>query len=816
MAIVQAKKGSNFLPLTFDTSVIAGYQAMTQGLWRVSGDSFAGKVSVCSIQNSSSDAVTTDDEISVHFDKMGSKGITLMTTTGSTNAYANLAAFGAQNFSAYLDNFNSSGKYLLKSITNSRISDIVLVPYIRATNYPAATLAGESTSTGGTQTYEWDTYVSSGYISRPHVTGISFAVYCRTSATENGFGVTRDKTNRVRIASTSAGGDTINVNGQNVNLVPAAATVQSTIPNVYLMNSNQPYEDAFTESALWVTGANTLWQWSLLGNFSDPMRVTVGSALRTNSEYGSNTNPSFGSNYRWYPANLNSPLVTGALYKGKVSGANTYAGAIFYIDCTSGVAPLRTLINMLGFMWVGTASKAVSTIPGDADAHVPVFSAGMPTGEDTIGEVESEPSPIDVDDIQDDPTPEPTPEPEPEPELPPTELGPGGGSGGVTTVIPEPDQINDISNGNISSVSRVATNTKFVCTAATVQNLVRYISATYQPTDEDLVKDFKGSNPIDYIVSCKLFPFAPATGSAQVIGLGGISTGVSSAIFADNSVILLDMGSQVVQPKYNSWLDYKPYTSVKLYVPYCGEMDLDPAIWMGKTCRVLIAVDIETGACTAMVFRGNTIFGTMEGVMGFDIQLFGARQGDYQNQIYAAQFQAQQAKRAETQATLNAVGNIVGLAKGGSDMISASEGGGASGGGSGAYSAASQALGMVPNILSGMVSVESARERAKYSEWQVNHIAPSYTSTGTQDPLTNVSLSPYCRLIYTRAQMVGNIDADMYRRTVGYACMRTGTVKSFDNLIVCGGVVKTTGNLMAAEIERIKAKLSQGVYVSAP
>jgi hypothetical protein len=49
---------------------------------------------------------------------------------------------------------------------------------------------------------------------------------------------------------------------------------------------------------------------------------------------------------------------------------------------------------------------------------------------------------------------------------------------------------------------------------------------------------------------------------------------------------IIPLGSMFIRPRYNSFLDYEPYTTIRLYIPYIGTIELAPSIYMNKTVHV--------------------------------------------------------------------------------------------------------------------------------------------------------------------------------------------------------------------------------------
>lgn len=127
------------------------------------------------------------------------------------------------------------------------------------------------------------------------------------------------------------------------------------------------------------------------------------------------------------------------------------------------------------------------------------------------------------------------------------------------------------------------------------------------------------SNPIENIVSCKNIPFSIG-GTDEVIKLGNVDTGVNGAKISNNFGEMT-IGSITVPKKYNSFLDFAPYTKLTIYLPYIGFKELDVTLLMGKTITIKYVVDVITGGCLAEIYVSSTRMYEFSGQVGVDIPI---------------------------------------------------------------------------------------------------------------------------------------------------------------------------------------------------
>lgn len=141
------------------------------------------------------------------------------------------------------------------------------------------------------------------------------------------------------------------------------------------------------------------------------------------------------------------------------------------------------------------------------------------------------------------------------------------------------------------------------------------------------------NNPIENIVSCKLFPFS-CTGTASTVKLGNVSSPVSAYLLPENVARTFDMGEVTIPKKYNTgtnvmpFLDYAPYTNVRVYLPYLGLHELETDLIMGNTIAFKYYVDLVTGHCRAIIFlkegTGLKKIQQIDGMIGQDVPVVGS------------------------------------------------------------------------------------------------------------------------------------------------------------------------------------------------
>lgn len=154
-----------------------------------------------------------------------------------------------------------------------------------------------------------------------------------------------------------------------------------------------------------------------------------------------------------------------------------------------------------------------------------------------------------------------------------------------------------------------------------VGGLARYYAIDRFQLDE-LVSDFKKSEagiPLDagqFVIGLYQLPLdipSICTTSQEKIVLGKLETNaVGKKLLTINRKIHL--GEYFISDNCgNNFLDYSPYTEIKLYIPFCGMVELPPNLFINSTVSVDMIVDIISGSCKGIVMCNNTFYTSING-----------------------------------------------------------------------------------------------------------------------------------------------------------------------------------------------------------
>lgn len=337
----------------------------------------------------------------------------------------------------------------------------------------------------------------------------------------------------------------------------------------------------------------------------------------------------------------------------------------------------------------------------------------------------------------------------------------GNGFDGIENTDPNDytDKI-DLNKPTLSNVN--VFNRSFAVNANTVKNLADFLWNADETKFQEIVKGLAlmGENPMNGIIDLRLFPFNVALKNsatqAEPIVIGRTNTGVNGIKLTENVNSLIDLGECAFFTKFKNFLDYEPYTTAQLYIPYIGVVPVSTAEFMGHRISVKMIVDYTTGAGTAIVFKDDIPFIYRNGVVGVSVPMTGNDSASYANTV---------------------IGNVV-----------------------------SGAIGGVTSIASGNIGGMVSSVDKLYSGFATG---TNYQEASASSPSVATWQPQRCYFIIDRPIL--NVP-DNYGRTIGFACEKTGKLSDFKGFTV---VSNPEINFRCTDSERqyIVNMLQGGVFV---
>ena len=292
--------------------------------------------------------------------------------------------------------------------------------------------------------------------------------------------------------------------------------------------------------------------------------------------------------------------------------------------------------------------------------------------------------------------------------------------------------------------------------------LLDFLYTNNQSAISDMLDGLKlnGENPMNFLISLKMFPFdltEYGDYETEIIGFGnGVSTGITAEKLNDFTAVI-DLGSCKFRAYNKNFFDYEPYTTAKLYIPYCGEVSISTAQCVGHEIGVKLIVDIVTGSCCGVVCCDKIPISYSNGNIAVEIAVTGENATQYMTR------------------GLSDVGRMVG------------------------------------GVVSGLNGNTSGFASALLGAYDFNNMATPLETNGTSTAQTNFFKPQYC---YFVVQSPILLPTERYGYNVGYACEVTRTLNEISGFTVCQNVTNITpSNATLDEIEEIKTLLESGVYL---
>ena len=309
----------------------------------------------------------------------------------------------------------------------------------------------------------------------------------------------------------------------------------------------------------------------------------------------------------------------------------------------------------------------------------------------------------------------------------------GNGFNGIENTDPNnyTDKI-DLNKPTLSNVN--VFNRSFAVNSNNVRQLADFLWNADETKFNEIVKGLAlmGENPMNGIIDLRLFPFNVALKNsatqAEPIVIGRTNTGVNGIKLTENVNSLIDLGECTFFEKFKNFLDFEPYTTAQLYIPYIGVVPVSTAEFMGHKISAKMLVDYTTGAGTAIVFKDDIPFIYKNGVVGITIPMTGNDSASYANTV---------------------VGNVV-----------------------------NGAIGGVTSIASGNIGGMVSSAEKLYSGFATG---TNYQTASASSPSVATWQPQKCYFIIDRPIL--NVP-DNYGRTVGYACEQTGKLSDFKGFTV--------------------------------
>lgn len=328
------------------------------------------------------------------------------------------------------------------------------------------------------------------------------------------------------------------------------------------------------------------------------------------------------------------------------------------------------------------------------------------------------------------------------------------------------------------------------------EDLNELITDTQNPYDPSI---FYGQNPVDCIIAIKEYPiditpYIAYAGSPNPETLMNIKLGRWDSNTFAYRVQIKTGGEPFAQVSLSipsgfktigyEFLDYEPYSSYHLYLPFCGTVKIPSELAVETNIEVLYYADILSGACIAHIYINNKYYSSAQGQLAVDIPFSGYQVAQYTMNMLNASY-------AQKQAYANLASDVGRLltGTGGSVIgmgINSKVGYGSSNpititnpmnpadvlfsGTAGGMVAAGQVLSGAGKAIQAGAAMASHYETIKYNKTILNHSAPAPIKSSLGGGIINWESPYYVEMLVERPTFMQGFDSDKYTQLVGKAC----------------------------------------------
>lgn len=337
-------------------------------------------------------------------------------------------------------------------------------------------------------------------------------------------------------------------------------------------------------------------------------------------------------------------------------------------------------------------------------------------------------------------------------------------------------------------------------------------------SNEDLAynlrKMFNGEYPDNQIISLLYFPFDVPTiagilGTNEQISIGNVMTyGLENwfgstlievtarKLYGGSNLVTISTEDYYIQPYYNDFRDYNPYTTLTVSVAYHGTIDIDPSVWIGHYLSSDMIIDLISGSSMTVLKRDGIPYDIINGQVGVPVQFIARNATEYVNTLIEGyQNRSQLKKEIIAQRTglyLSALTSAVASVASGNVLP------------------AVMGIGTAVNSAAGLAAM---RERNKNIAFTIDTSKPLQTIVSSHSPDTGLITAPELRVIRTYPRTSEGYNSTVYGRTVGFACLMTAALSTFTGFTQTTNVDLSGISATDTEKQMILTLLQAGVIL---
>lgn len=136
------------------------------------------------------------------------------------------------------------------------------------------------------------------------------------------------------------------------------------------------------------------------------------------------------------------------------------------------------------------------------------------------------------------------------------------------------------------------------------------------------------NDPAEYLINISFYPFNGYLHDVNHvtttnISIGNIGSDIQAYQMSDGYNARFRGGTFTLSEYYGTYLDYAPYTSAEIYIPYIGYRQLNINDVMGKKLELIYAVDWDTNQLTATILTNDRPLTMFSAPFGVKLSLSG-------------------------------------------------------------------------------------------------------------------------------------------------------------------------------------------------
>ena len=265
-------------------------------------------------------------------------------------------------------------------------------------------------------------------------------------------------------------------------------------------------------------------------------------------------------------------------------------------------------------------------------------------------------------------------------------------------------------------------------------------------------------------------------------------------------------------------MDYEPYSSYHLYLPFCGTVKIPSELAIESRIEVLYYADVLSGACIAHVYINYKYYCSVQGQLATEVPVSGYKISDYTRDMLNATYAQKQAYAS----IASDVGRIISSAGSAGITLGISD----------KRAWGNSAPSVIPNMSAGSLTklggltmgfgtaiqagadMWSKYETIKYNKTILDHSAPAPVKSSLGGGLVNWESPYFVEMLVQRPVFMEGYNKDVFNATMGRACYLADTLDNHSGGYVEAINCKLSG-FPATQTEKVElAKLlADGVFL---